>query len=171
MSTPAFDAISKELPVDSGVARKDRKVLAGEMGQALASMYVLYHKTHAYHWNVTGPMFYSVHKLTDDQYQDLAAAIDDVAERIRAIGFLAPVGLGAYMKDSVIEDAAEVRPAADMVKELAADHQALAKQLRAVVERAEEAEDVFTADLLTARIGAHEEASWMLNALVVDETA
>ncbi len=168
MNNPAFDAVSEELPVRTGIARDDRRELARELGKALASFYVLYHKTHGYHWNVTGPMFYSVHKLTDDQYQDLAEAIDAVAERIRSIGFAAPVGLSAYLKDSVVKDVDGLSSARDMVAELANDHQAVAKQLRDVVERAEGVDDVYTADLLTARIGAHEEAAWMLNSLIVD---
>jgi len=168
MSNPAFDAVAKELPVDTGVAREDRRELARDLGKALASFYVLYHKTHGYHWNVTGPMFYSVHKLTDDQYEDLADAIDALAERIRSIGFAAPVGLGAYIGDSVVKDVDGLKPAGEMVQELAEDHQKVAAQLRDIVEKAEKADDVFTADLLTARIGAHEEASWMLNALIVD---
>jgi len=173
MNNPAFSAMSNEQPANSGVARDDRKDLAEHLSKALASFYVLYHKTHAYHWNVTGPMFYSVHKLTDDQYNDLASAIDDVAERIRSIGFAAPVGLRAYLDHSVVSDVEGFKPARGMVEELAQDHLAVARQLRGVVEEAEKVGDVFTADLLTARIGAHDEAAWMLNSLIVEgnETA
>lgn len=169
MNSPAFTAVSNELPANSGVARDDRKTLAEQMGKALASFYVLYHKTHAYHWNVTGPMFYSVHKLTDEQYNDIASAIDDLAERIRSIGFATPIGLGSYLNDSVVSDVKGLRSAGDMVLELAQDHQAVARQLRDIVEEAEKVDDVYTADLLTARIGAHEEAAWMLNALIVEK--
>jgi len=167
MSNDSYSVRAKELPAVSGVAREDRKALAAHLGGVLASTYVLYHKTHAYHWNVTGPLFYSVHKLTDAQYQDLARAIDAIAERIRSIGFAAPVGLTAYVGDSVVDDVAGSPNAGEMVAELAQDHQSVAKYIRSVVEEAEKAEDVFTADLLTARIGVHEEAAWMLNALRV----
>ncbi|MHA7872766.1 MAG: Dps family protein [Hyphococcus sp.] len=165
MSIQALKTKAQELPVDTGVNRKDRERLADLMGGVLASSYVLYHKTHAFHWNITGPLFYSVHKLTDEQYQDLAAAIDDIAERIRAIGFTTPVGLTTYINESVVDDATDLPNAGDMIKQLARDHQATAKQLREAVIEAEKVEDVYTADLLTARIGAHEEAAWMLNAI------
>ena len=163
--TTATQLKKADLPMDSGIERKDRKKLAELMGGVLASSYVLYHKTHAFHWNITGPLFYSVHKLTDSQYQDLAGAIDDVAERVRALGFPAPSGLGRYIKESVVEDETDLTDAKAMIKQLADDHQAIAAQLRKAVMEAEQAEDVYTADLLTARIGAHEEAAWMLNAL------
>ncbi len=157
----------EDLPIRAGVERKDRKMLAELMGQALASTYVLYHKTHAFHWNVTGPLFYSVHKLTDDQYNDLAEAIDDIAERIRAIGVVAPTGLKRYIKESRVDDYTDVDDAVAMVLQLGKDHQEVAAQLREAVKEAEKVDDVYTADLLTARIGAHEEASWMLNSLIV----
>lgn len=156
----------EDLPMRSGIEQKDRKMLAELMGQALASTYVLYHKTHAFHWNVTGPLFYSVHKLTDDQYQDLAASIDDIAERIRAIGAKAPTGLKSYIGLSRIDDNTDVEDAVEMIAQLAKDHQEVASQFRDAVKEADRVEDVFTADLLTARIGAHEEAAWMLNSLI-----
>ena len=160
------DLKTPDLPADTGIERKDRRKLAERMGEALASTYVLYHKTHAFHWNITGPLFYSVHKMTDEQYRDLAAAIDDIAERIRAIGFPAPSGLARYAKESAVEDDTDVSDPKHMINRLAKDHQKVAKQLRDAVAEAEQADDVYTADLLTARIGAHEEAAWMLNALL-----
>ncbi len=166
MST-ALEARAEELPVDTDVTRPQRKALAEMLGNVLSSTYVLYHKTHGFHWNVTGPLFYSVHKLTDDQYQDLADAVDNIAERIRAIGFPAPMGLTGYVASSIVEDAQDFPDAGGMLKQLSKDHQMLADQMRDVVEVAEKAHDVYTADLLTARIGAHEEAAWMLNALAV----
>ncbi len=155
-----------DIPADTGIARSERKRLAALMGKALASTYVLYHKTHAFHWNITGPLFYSVHKMTDEQYRALAAAIDAIAERIRAIGFPAATGLSHYVSDSVVEDVTRIDDPERMIKQLAQDHQAVAAQLRTAVAEAEQAEDVYTADLLTSRIGAHEEAAWMLNALL-----
>ncbi|MEL7486490.1 MAG: Dps family protein [Pseudomonadota bacterium] len=167
MSIQVLNTTYEDLPIRAGVERKDRKMLAELMGRALASTYVLYHKTHAFHWNVTGPLFYSVHKLTDEQYNDLAKAIDTMAERIRAIGAVAPTGLSRYLKDSRIEDETDIDDAVAMVMQLAKDHQEVAAQLRDAVKEAEKVDDVYTADLLTARIGAHEEASWMLNSLIV----
>ena len=164
-----FAARGEELPVDSGLVREDRKTLAVKLGDALASTYMLYHKTHAYHWNVTGPMFYSIHKLTDEQYQDLAEAVDGIAERIRAVGFAAPAGFTTYSERSVVKDVSGIPTAGEMLQELADDHQRVAAALREIVEEAEKLEDVYTADLLTARIGVHEEAAWMLNAMLVKD--
>lgn len=167
MNVSVLKTKSEELPVRTGIDRKDREKLAELMGRALASTYVLYHKTHAYHWNISGPLFYSVHKMTDEQYQDMAEAIDNIAERIRAIGFSTPTGLKRYLSESVVDDATETPEAGGMIAELASDHQKIATQLREAVKAADEADDVYTADLLTARIGAHEEAAWMLNAIIV----
>ena len=166
MNVSVLKTKTEELPVKTGLERKDRKMLADLMGNALASAYVLYHKTHAFHWNITGAMFYSVHKLTEEQYKDMAEAIDDMAERIRAIGFPAPVGLKDYAERSIVTDPAEMPDAGSMIHELAQDHQAVASQLREAVKEAEKADDVYTADLLTSRIGVHEEAAWMLNASI-----
>lgn len=168
MTNDIYAAKATELPGGAGVTREDRKTLAGMLGDALASSYALYHKTHAYHWNITGPLFYSVHKMTDEHYQDMAAAVDDIAERIRAIGFEAPVGLAAYSDNGTVKDVSGTPAAGDMIKELADDHLAVAKLFRGFVEEAENVSDVYTADLLTARIGFHEESAWMLNALLVD---
>ena len=153
--TAAFSAKAPELPVNNGLDAGKRRDLAQKLGVALSSTYTLYHKTHAYHWNVTGPMFYSVHKLTDDQYQNLAAAVDEIAERIRALGMPAPIGLPV---------------AGEMVRELAADHHSRADHLRDIAAAADAAGDVFTADMVIARIGFHEEAAWMLNALIVKDS-
>lgn len=169
MASTPFTARGRELPADTGLDRTDRKELAKMLGEALASTYVLYHKTHAYHWNVAGPLFYSVHKLTDEQYQELASAVDDIAERIRAIGFAAPTGLEAYTRNSVVSDVKGIPVAGDMIAELADDHQRIAASMRQMVEEAERVEDVYTADLLTGRIGVHEEAAWMLNAMLVED--
>ena len=167
MSVTTLETKVQEMPVKTGVDRGDRKKLAELMGQILASSYVLYHKVHAFHWNVTGPLFYSVHNLTEDHYKDLAEAIDDIAERIRAIGFGAPTGLSKYLEESVVADVSDAPTAENMVLELAKDHQAIASQIRGAVLEAEKVDDVYTADLLTARIGAHEEAAWMLNAIAM----
>lgn len=171
MNNEVFEARGRELPVDSGLVRQARKELAIKLGDALAGTYTLYHKTHAYHWNVTGPLFYSVHKLTDDQYQDLAEAVDQIAERIRALGFAAPTGLAGYADNGIVRDVRGIPTAGEMVRELAEDHQRIAAALREIVEEADRVEDVFSADLLTARIGVHEEAAWMLNAMLVEDSS
>lgn len=157
---------TKETEIKSAVNRDERKALSKRLGDVLASSYVLYHKIHAYHWNVVGPLFYAVHKLTDEHYQDIAGAIDEIAERIRALGFPTPVGLSSYMENSVVKDVSGLPTAEEMIRELSADHHRLSEQMRKAVEEADKHDDVFTADLLTARIGAHEEAAWMLTSLL-----
>ncbi|MBO6783738.1 MAG: DNA starvation/stationary phase protection protein [Alphaproteobacteria bacterium] len=170
MAANPLNVVAEELPVETGVAKADREKLAGLLNQALAASYVLYAKTHAFHWNVAGPQFYGIHKLTDEQYQDLAAAIDEIAERVRAIGFPAMSGLANYIEASVVDDVdvSEMPGARDMVAQLARDHQAIAAKMREAVSAAEAADDVYSADLLTGRIGVHEEAAWMLNSIVAE---
>lgn len=158
----------EEIPVRTGIEREDRKRLAEILNDTLAGTFVLYAKTLAYHWNITGPLFYSVHKLTDDQYHDLADAVDATAERIRALGFPALGGVGHYIQKSIVADVDKMPNANEMVAILARDHQAMAKMLRDAVGEAEKVEDVYTADFLTGRIGVHEEAAWMLNAIIAE---
>ena len=167
-SEVVLDTKAPELDIQTGLARADRKQLAEHLNKVLASTYTLYAKTHVYHWNVAGPLFYSVHKLTDDQYHDLASAVDAIAERIRAIGFAARGGFDAFRDNGCVDDVKEsVISARNMVDELASDHQKIAHQLREAVTEADKVGDVYTADLLTSRIGAHEEAAWMLEAILV----
>lgn len=167
--TEAHRIDAPEHVVESGLDRDGRKALCDMLGEALASTYVLYHKTHAYHWNVTGPLFYSVHNLTDEQYNNFAEAIDQIAERIRALGFPAPIGLAGYVENSIIKDVTGTPDAGTMLRELALDNQHLAGSLRKIVEKAEEIGDTFTADFVTERIGTHEEFSWMLSALAMGD--
>ncbi len=169
MSVDALNTTAEELPVHSTVERADRSELADALNDVLASTYVLYAKTHACHWNIAGPMFYSAHKLTDDQYNDLAKAVDDIAERVRALGFPALTGIGNYLQRSCVTDADEIAPALDMLRDLARDHATVASQIREAVKRAEGVDDVYTADLLTGRIGVHDEAAWMLNAMTATQ--
>ncbi len=150
--------------MNTDIKAVDRARMAEKLGQVLASTYVLYQKTQSVHWNVTGPLFVSVHKITEEQYEDLAASIDNIAERIRALGAKTPVGLSTYINNSVIDDQASWGDVENMLKQLSHDNLAVADQMREYVKEAEEADDVFTADLLTSRIGALEEASWMLSA-------
>lgn len=156
----------EDIKTESDLERGDRRVLSEMIGEALANTYVLYHKTQAFHWNITGPLFYSVHQMTESQYKDMAEAIDDLAERIRSIGFRAPTGLNTYTEHSTVKDVNTNHGAEDMIRQLAEDHQTVAQTLRLAAEEADKRRDVYTADLLTARIGVHEEASWMLSALI-----
>ncbi|KPK55283.1 MAG: hypothetical protein AMJ59_24255 [Gammaproteobacteria bacterium SG8_31] len=153
-------------PIDIGVERGDRKELAGELSAALADTYVLYGLTQHVHWNVTGAMFYGLHKLTEEQYEDQAEAIDELAERIRAIGFAAPGGLHQMVAMTRMKEIPEAHDAKDMLRLLISGSEACAKSLRKAVSRAEDCDDVKTADLLTKRIGQHEENTWMLRSIL-----
>ncbi|GGB72162.1 Dps family protein [Blastomonas aquatica] len=152
--------------VNTGIEAKDRKEVAKALQHGLADTYSLYLKTLGVHWNIVGPAFYSVHKLTEVQYEDLHAAADVIAERIRALGHIAPASFGDYTKLSVVDSSETPSQADAMLKGLITDNEAIAKRMREFVEIAEDADDVFTADLLTARIGKHEESAWMLRALI-----
>lgn len=166
MAHSSMQTVAKEFPVKTGVDRKDRRELAKMLTQIIGSSHVLYAKVRGVHWNVVGPAFYSLHKMTEEEYEDLNNAIDDMAERIRAIGFSAPTGLKEMLENSVISDQTKLLPANDMVKELVEDHEKMARLIRDGVAAAEDVEDVKTADMLTERIGVHEEAAWMLRATI-----
>jgi starvation-inducible DNA-binding protein len=157
---------SQPATMDIGIDRSDRARLAELLGAALANTYVLYAKVQGFHWNVTGPMFFSIHKSTEEQYEDLAGSIDEIAERIRAIGFKSPTTLSRFIQDADVKEEPSNPEASEMVRILVHDHEAVAKILREAVEEADRLEDVFTADLLTARIGKHEQYAWMLRAMV-----
>lgn len=164
MSNPLTLTQTEQKPIDIGVGRQDRKALSDELSIALADTYVLYGLTQHVHWNATGPIFYSLHKLTEGQYEDLAEAIDELAERIRAVGFFAPGGLHKMLAMTRMSVVPEAHDTDDMIRLLISANETCAKSLREAVSRAEEADDVKTADLLTERIGQHEENVWMLRA-------
>lgn len=168
MTVAALDIRNEKLKTKTGFTDDQRTAISEKLTKALASTYVLYHKTQAFHWNVTGPMFYSVHKMTEGQYEDLAEAIDDLAERIRTLGAAAPMGLSQYIENSVVTDDSDFPATGEMLTALAEDNQRVASLMRDAVETAENANDVYTADMLTARIGAHEEAAWMLTAIAAE---
>ncbi|MDF2142886.1 DNA starvation/stationary phase protection protein [Paenirhodobacter sp. CAU 1674] len=148
--------------VDTGV--EDVKPVAQGLSEALADTYRLVFKTHAYHWNVEGALFHPIHKLTEAQYTEMFAAADEIAERIRALGQLAPARLSEVIDASVVEDAKKLPSAQAMVEDLATDHAAVAKRMHALISLAEEHDDPVTADLITARSAFHEKAAWMLRA-------
>jgi starvation-inducible DNA-binding protein len=150
-------------PVNTGLEENARNSVAQGLNAVLASTFALALKTHNFHWNVTGPRFQGLHAQFEEQYTDLYAAVDEIAERIRALGSMAPGGLGRYGELSVVEDAPEIPPAAeDMVAALARDHDAMARQLRPLIGEAGEVSDEVTAGLLTDRLGVHEKTAWML---------
>lgn len=142
--------------------------VATGLADVLADTYRLMYKTHAYHWNVEGPLFYSIHHLTEEQYENLFEAADELAERIRALGSLAPMTLAEICERSVIKDAEGTPDAREMIEELAADHERIAYRMHALVELAGKSNDPVTDDMATARSAFHEKAAWMLRAIAAE---
>jgi len=135
------------------------------LARALANTYTLYLKTHNYHWNVTGPQFSSLHTLFETQYTELANAVDLIAERIRALGHVAPGSYAAFARLSEIKEAPDQPPAAmDMVRELAADNETLVRIAEEVNRIADEHVDVASGDIMIERMQVHAKAAWMLRA-------
>jgi starvation-inducible DNA-binding protein len=153
--------------VNIGIGEEDRVAICEGLGRLLADTYTLYLTSHNFHWNVTGPMFNSLHAMFMTQYTELWNAIDPIAERIRSLGQPAPGSYAQFAKLSSLPDAPEVPPKAlDMVDILAKGHEAAARTARTLFPLVETASDEPTADLLTQRIGVHEQAAWMLRALL-----
>ncbi|MCT0223782.1 Dps family protein [Synechococcus sp. CS-1328] len=152
--------------IDIGIPEAKRRQIAEELGRLLADSYVLYGKTHGFHWNVTGPMFNTLHLMFMDQYTELWTALDVIAERIRALGFPAPFGGATFACLASIAETEGVPPALAMVRELVNGHEAVARTARKVFGVADEANDQPTADLLTQRLQIHEKTAWMLRSLL-----
>jgi starvation-inducible DNA-binding protein len=154
--------------IDIGISRDDRSEISDGLGRLLADTYTLYLKTHNYHWNVTGPMFQTLHLMFETQYTELALAVDLIAERIRALGFPAPGSYRAFAAlASIKEDEGEQVPAADqMIRSLVAGQESVVRTARSVFPVAERTGDQPTADLLTQRMQVHEKTAWMLRSLL-----
>lgn len=160
---------SDSTSIDIGIEENDRLIIAEGLSCLLADTYTLYLKTHNYHWNVTGPMFQTLHQMFETQYVELAAAVDVIAERIRALGVFAP---GTYQQFSRIatipteDDGEKPVEATVMIRKLLTAHETVAKVARGVYPAANAASDEPTADLLTQRLQVHEKAAWMLRSLL-----
>ena len=154
------------MKIDIGIGEKDRKAIAEGLSRVLADTYTLYLKTHNFHWNVTGPMFNTLHLMFETQYTELALAVDLIAERIRALGHPAPGSYKAYSKLSSIAEADGVPAAEEMIKQLCEGHEAVAKTARKVFPAAARADDQPTADLMTERLHIHEKTAWMLRSML-----
>lgn len=152
--------------MDIGIKESDRKLIAEGLSRLLADTYTLYLKTHYFHWNVTGPMFNTLHLMFETQYNELALAVDLVAERIRSLDVYAPGTYSDFAKLSSIKESESVPNAVDMIKELVAGHEAVCRTARSVFPVAEAASDEATADLLTQRLQVHEKTAWMLRSLL-----
>ncbi len=166
MATESLKSVSSTSNMDTGIKKTDRSEVAKALSQALSDSFTLYVKTLGVHWNVVGANFYSVHKLTEAQYEDLDAAIDVMAERIRALGHLSPASFSEFSSNAQIKSEAPGNTAEEMIQSLITDNEAAAKRMRDFVSIADEADDVFTADMLTERIGQHEENAWMLRSMI-----
>ena len=152
--------------IDIGIDKDQRKKIADGLSRLLADEYTLYLKTHNFHWNVTGPMFNTLHLMFETHYNEAALAVDLVAERIRALGFPAPGTYKQYAALSSIKETEGVPEAMNMVHLLVQGHEACAKTARSVFPLADAAHDEPTADLLTQRLQVHEKTAWMLRSLL-----
>ena len=158
---------SRPVAIHIGISDEDRKAIADGLSHLLADTYTLYLTTHNFHWNVTGPMFNTLHTMFMEQYTELWNAVDPIAERIRALGFPAQGSYGQFQQASTLGDApAEPPKAMEMVRTLAKGHEGVARTARAVFEAAEKGNDQPTADLLTQRMDIHEKTAWMLRSLL-----
>ncbi|GAB4392352.1 MAG: Dps family protein [Gammaproteobacteria bacterium] len=154
------------MAINISINEADRKAVADGLSALLANSYTLYLKTHNYHWNVTGHMFPELHTLFEKQYQDLAMAVDDIAERIRALGFKAPGSYSAFTKLGTIQEETGSPNALKMIEQLVKDHETIIREAHALFEVANKVNDEATADLLTTRMGVHEKNAWMLRSLL-----
>jgi len=160
---------AKAQAIDIGISADHRAAIAKGLNGLLADTFTLYLTTHNFHWNVTGPMFNTLHTMFMDQYTELWNAVDPIAERIRALGFPAKGSFADYAKFSSLPDAPTEPPKAkEMIRILVAGHEAVARTGRALYPLVDEASDEPTADLLTQRLDVHEKAAWMLRSLLED---
>lgn len=154
------------MKIDIGIPEKERLETAKALSHLLADSYTLYLKTHNFHWNVTGPMFRTLHVMFEEQYTELWTAVDLIAERIRALGSYAPGSYKQFSDLTKIEEETSVPPAIDMIRKLVQGHETVAKTARSIFPIAEKGGDEASLDLLTQRIQLHEKTAWMLRSLL-----
>ena len=152
--------------IEIGIPATQRQEIADGLARLLADTYVLYGKTHGFHWNVTGPMFNTLHLMFMEQYTELWNALDVIAERIRALGVIAPHGGSTLAKLASIQEAEQQPAALAMVRELVSGHEAVARTARGLYPLVQAAGDEPSADLLTQRLQIHEKTAWMLRSLL-----
>jgi starvation-inducible DNA-binding protein len=158
--------MKKQSGIDIGISEKDRKAIAQGLARLLADTYTLYLQTHNFHWNVKGPMFQTLHLMFETQYNELALAVDLIAERIRALDFPAPGTYGDFVKLSSIKEVPGVPKAEDMIRILVDGQEAVVRTARSVFPLVDQANDEPSADLLTQRMQVHEKTAWMLRSLL-----
>ncbi len=154
------------MDINIGIQTEQRQAIADGLSRLLADTYTLYLKTHNYHWNVTGPMFNTLHLMFETQYTELALAVDLIAERIRALGHVAPGSYAAYSKLSSIKEEEGVPKAQEMIRNLVEGQEAVVRTARSIFPVVDEAGDEPTADLLTQRMQIHEKNAWMLRSML-----
>jgi starvation-inducible DNA-binding protein len=164
-----FNVLDSKVTVVSlknGIKAECIPQIVQNLSVALASTYNLYLKTQGFHWNNVGPLFYSLHKLSEDQYQELAEATDTLAERIRAFGHIAPASFSQFIELSRIKEDNPILTTQENLQNLIADHEIMASFLRESSQQAQEFNDEATADLYASRIATHEKYAWMLRATI-----
>jgi starvation-inducible DNA-binding protein len=154
------------MQIDIGISEDQRQQIAEGLSRLLADSYTLYLKTHNFHWNVTGPMFSTLHTLFEQHYTELATAVDEIAERIRALGVAAPGSYKQFSELSSIEEETGVPGAEEMIRQLVQGQEAVVKTARSIFPVVESANDEPSADLLTQRMQIHEKNAWMLRSLL-----
>jgi starvation-inducible DNA-binding protein len=151
------------------VEDNDVQRVADALSNVLADTFIVYLKTHSFHWNVTGPMFHTLHQMFEEQYNELWLAVDAIAERIRSLGFIAPGSYGEFAKLTYLQESPVARNATEMIAELLRDHETTARTVRSGLAVARTAVDAPTEDLLTQRLAAHEKVAWMLRSMLAEE--
>ena len=155
-----------QIEIDIGIGEKERKDIAEGLSKVLADTYTLYLKTHNYHWNVTGPMFQTLHLMFETHYNELWLAVDLIAERIRALGFPAPGTYAEFTRLASIKEEPGVPPAEEMIRKIVQGHEAVVRISRTVFAIADKSSDQPTLDLLTQRMQVHEKTAWMLRSML-----
>lgn len=161
-----IEAEFTQQPINIGIDEKERKQVCRGLNKLLADSYLLYLKTQNYHWNVTGKMFQPLHTMFEEQYTDLAEAVDEIAERIRALGEFAPGSFSSFAKVTSIKEENSIPTAEEMIHNLVSGNEAVVTTAREIVQLCEEAEDDVTIDLMVARMQKHEKNAWMLRSML-----
>ena len=154
------------MKVEIGISNQDRQAIAAGLSKLLADSYTLYLKTHNHHWNVTGPQFNTLHTMFELQYTELATAVDEIAERIRALGVVAPGSYRDFSALAAVDEAVGGESAEEMIRQLVVGQETVVRTARAAFPAADKANDEPTADLLTQRMSIHEKNAWMLRSML-----
>ncbi|MFL6621816.1 MAG: Dps family protein [Sulfurifustis sp.] len=165
--TSITDIRESERAVNIGINEQDRREIAEGLSRFLADTYTLYLKTHNFHWNVTGPMFETLHKMFEEQYRELAEAVDQIAERIRALGFPAPGTYAEFGQLASIKEEQDVPGAESMIQRLLDGHETAVRTARSLLPAIGRAHDEPTLNLVSDRMQAHEKTAWMLRSMLV----